>query len=223
MKLLFTAALTFATLANGQTPSVSIMDNVTNSTSVLTAGNPFSLNIYNGSPYGAVVVVVNGSWTGNEGNADGYGNFVLNGTTPNNPGEADSQVWSVNGVAANPNPLNFTIGAIPTPAGIISAIPNPCSVPVGSSVCTTTVSWSSQNTSEVQVWVSVNGGTESLFASSGVGGTYAADAPWIQPNNAYSFVLYAYQAGARKQTLQATPQVTGTVPPPGTCIGYYNQ
>jgi len=93
--------------------------------------------------------------------------------------------------------------------GSIDANPNPCTIPGGQYVCNTTISWSSQGTSEVQVWASLNGGAESAFASSGVGGPYNQSASWIQgPPNSYVFRLYDYSGGSRGALL-ASRTVTG--------------
>lgn len=76
-------------------------------------------------------------------------------------------------------------------SGTINASPNPCTIAGGQYVCTTTISWSSQGTSQVQVWVSVNGAAETAFASSGIGGPYYQGATWIQgPPNSYVFTPY---------------------------------
>lgn len=83
-------------------------------------------------------------------------------------------------------------------SGWINASPNPCIIPHGQSLCTTTLTWSSSQTQLVQVWVSVSGGGEVLFASSGGGGPYSQSAPWIQAwGQIYSFRLYNYSTGAR--------------------------
>ncbi len=83
-------------------------------------------------------------------------------------------------------------------SGWINASPNPRIIPHGQSLCTTTLTWSSSQTQLVQVWVSVSGGGEVLFASSGGGGPYSQSAPWIQAwGQIYSFRLYNYSTGAR--------------------------
>jgi hypothetical protein len=95
-------------------------------------------------------------------------------------------------------------------SGMISGSPNPCIIAGGQSLCTSTISWSSSGTSQVQVWVSVNGGAESNFGTTGVGGPYSEDAPWIQgPPNSYVFNLYDYSSGSRGALLAST-SVTGT-------------
>ncbi len=54
---------------------------------------------------------------------------------------------------------------------------------VGSS----TISWSVSGFDSAQVWVSVNGNTESLLATATQG---SVDCPWILPGNYYVFLLY---------------------------------
>lgn len=98
--------------------------------------------------------------------------------------------------------------AVDAQSGMISGSPNPCTIPGGQSVCTTTASWSSSGTSQVQVWVSLNGGAEAAFATSGTGGAYQ-NATWIQgPPNSYAFNLYDYSSGSRGALLASTT-VTG--------------
>ena len=91
--------------------------------------------------------------------------------------------------------------------GSVDSAPNPCIIYFTQSLCTSTVSWSSQGTTSVQVWVSVNGGSESLFASSGSGGTFSQDAGWLQAINTYLFKIYDYSSGSRG-TLLASRTVT---------------
>ena len=82
-------------------------------------------------------------------------------------------------------------------SGSISASPNPCSLTAGSTTCTSTISWSSQGTSNVQVYVN-----NSLFSSTGGGGPFIGTAPWIQGSpNSYNFVLYNYSSGTRGAVL----------------------
>lgn len=52
---------------------------------------------------------------------------------------------------------------------------------------TTTITWSSSGTSNAQVWVSLDGAPETLFAS---GASGSAMAPWIVPGHDYRFRLY---------------------------------
>ncbi len=68
----------------------------------------------------------------------------------------------------------------------ISATPNPA--PAGGDMGTTTISWTTGDGSEGQVYVSENGQAEQLFASKTPQGS--ADAPWIQAGRSYEFRLY---------------------------------
>jgi hypothetical protein len=97
-------------------------------------------------------------------------------------------------------------------SGSISSSPNPCTIYHGQSLCSTTVSWSSQSTSSVQVWVSMNGAAETNFASSGGGSGYFQIASWIQgPPNNYVFRLYDYSSGSRGAQLASVTVSAVTV------------
>ena len=67
----------------------------------------------------------------------------------------------------------------------LSAFPNP--VPAGNELGKTTVSWDTTDGSIGKVYVSINGGEESLFADSRRG---TAVADWIQTGPTYEFRLY---------------------------------
>jgi hypothetical protein len=68
----------------------------------------------------------------------------------------------------------------------VKATPNP--VPAGSGMGTTTISWTTGDGSEGEVYVSESGQAERLFASKTPQGS--ADAPWIQAGVSYEFRLY---------------------------------
>jgi hypothetical protein len=68
----------------------------------------------------------------------------------------------------------------------IRATPNP--VPAGSGMGTATISWTTGDGSEGQVYVSENGQAEQLFSSNTPQGS--GDAPWIQAGRSYEFRLY---------------------------------
>lgn len=86
-------------------------------------------------------------------------------------------------------------------AATITASPNP--VPVGQGTGTTTVTWNTGDGSAGQVYVSKDGGAETLFASAGQG---SAAAPWIEAGKAYDFRLYA---GTEHTKGLAKTRVTG--------------
>lgn len=88
-------------------------------------------------------------------------------------------------------------------SGTISAAPNPCTIPSGASMCTTTITWQTQNLSAAEVTVLEQpGGTENLFAG-GVSGS--SDAPWIQgPPRTYTFTLYDTSSGSRVRLASIT-------------------
>lgn len=103
------------------------------------------------------------------------------------------------------------------PSGVITASPNPCLIAVGSNVCTSFISWSTQNVTTGRVYVTNTAGDpEKLF---GEATSFNNDpAPWIKANIVYTFRLYDYSSGARGALLSSVA-VTGipqTVPPPAT-------
>jgi hypothetical protein len=99
--------------------------------------------------------------------------------------------------------------AVYAQSGTVSGSPNPCTIAGGQTVCTTTISWFSQGSSQVQVWISLNGAPESEFALTSAGGPYSQAASWIQgPPNSYVFNLYDYSSGIRGARLASTT-VTG--------------
>ncbi len=73
-------------------------------------------------------------------------------------------------------------------SGSINASPATVVIPSGSSVGTTTIQWSASGATTFHVTVQCNGGSESLFASSGAG-TYSQNAPWIQVGSSCTFRL----------------------------------
>ena len=83
----------------------------------------------------------------------------------------------------------------------ITAAPNP--VPAGQGPGTTTITWNTGDGSLAQVYVSVDSGSETLFASSPQG---SAAAPWIEAGKTFEFRLYA---GTEHTKLLAKTQVTG--------------
>jgi glycosyltransferase involved in cell wall biosynthesis/SAM-dependent methyltransferase len=79
------------------------------------------------------------------------------------------------------------LAALASPDGkgsdLLRAAPNPVPTAVGA----TTIAWTTPDGAVGQVWVSQNGGHESLFAE-GASGSQAAD--WISPGARYDFRLY---------------------------------
>ena len=72
---------------------------------------------------------------------------------------------------------------IPQTAPTISATPNP--VPTGSGIGTTTISWTTGDRSNGQVYVSADGQAEQIFATAPQG---SANAAWVQAGKSYEFV-----------------------------------
>ena len=107
------------------------------------------------------------------------------------------------GALATPQPQNSTAAtpagssatleprvSTPTPAPaavVLTASPNPVPVEPGR-LSNTTITWNTGRADGGEVYVSVNGGPEQLFAAGTAG---AAAAPWISPDATYDFRLYA--------------------------------
>jgi hypothetical protein len=83
----------------------------------------------------------------------------------------------------------------------ITASPNPVLASQGPG--TTTVTWNTGDGSAGQVYVSVDGGPETLFTGSASG---SAAAPWIEAGKTFEFRLYA---GTEHSKILAKTQVTG--------------
>ncbi len=103
-----------------------------------------------------------------------------------------------------------------TPSGVISADPNPCLIAENQNTCTSNVTWNTQNVTKALVFVSLNGGPESLFGNSVSCANADCPAGFIttQPDY-YDFNLYDYSSGSRGVLLD-TVRVTGkraVVPP----------
>jgi SAM-dependent methyltransferase len=84
---------------------------------------------------------------------------------------------------------------------LLAATPNP--VPLDSSV--TTISWTTPDASAAQVWISQDGGHETLF---GEGAAGSQEAAWINPGVVYQFRLYA---GTDRTTVLETVTVSRLV------------
>ena len=99
------------------------------------------------------------------------------------------------------NPEANTSAASPAaPAATIAASPNPVTTGEGSG--TTTITWNTGGTAG-QVYVSEDGGAETLFTAGSAG---SAPAPWIREGKMFEFRLYA---GTDHTTVLAKTQVTG--------------
>lgn len=106
--------------------------------------------------------------------------------------------------------------AVTKPSGSINADPNPCTILQNQTTCTSNVTWETQNVTSALVFVSLNGGPESLFGSSLSCSGASCPAGFItaQPDY-YDFNLYNYSMGSRGALLD-TVRVTGkqTIVPP---------
>jgi hypothetical protein len=89
---------------------------------------------------------------------------------------------------------------IPQTPATINATPNP--VLAGSGMGTTTISWTTGDGSNGQIYVSADGEPEQIFATAPKG---SADAAWIQAGKSYEFRLY----GAGHAKLLGKIVVTG--------------
>ena len=84
---------------------------------------------------------------------------------------------------------------------ILTAKPNPCTVTVGSTTCSTALAWGKPSTPVSQLWVSVNGAAQTkVTCKSGL----MQKIPWIRPNRSYAFKLY--------HTDSCTTSVTNVAP-----------
>jgi hypothetical protein len=92
--------------------------------------------------------------------------------------------------------------------GTINASPTVVSIPSGSTLGTTTISWEAYGADIFYVGVNCGGGNEGLFASSGPG-TASQEAPWIQVG---SFCTFLLRAGSPNGTLLNSVSVVGVGP-----------
>jgi hypothetical protein len=100
------------------------------------------------------------------------------------------------------NPATNASAASPAAfAATITASPNP--VTTGEGPGTTTVTWNTGDGAAGQVYVSMDGTPEAIFAE---GSTGSAPAPWIQAGKTFEFRLYA---GTEHAKVLAKIQVTG--------------
>ena len=81
----------------------------------------------------------------------------------------------------------------------ITANPNP--VPPGTGAASTTISWTTGDSAEGKVYVTVDNGPPQLFSAGARG---SQDAPWIGAGSVYEFRLYG---GNARRKLLAKVQV----------------
>jgi hypothetical protein len=106
--------LAFPSLVFSQSATVGVLDLSTQTSSTIYVNDQFTINITGpaNSPITYVQSGVNVQ-TGWSTNANGTYSTTL--TAPSSPA-GYSQVWSVGGVVASPNPLVFTVANVPTPS-----------------------------------------------------------------------------------------------------------
>jgi hypothetical protein len=96
---------------------------------------------------------------------------------------------------------NASAASPAAPAATITASPNPVTTGEGSG--STTITWNTGDGTAGQVYVSEDGGPETLFAA---GPTGSVPAPWIRAGKTFDFRLYA---GTEHAKGLAKIQVTG--------------
>jgi hypothetical protein len=104
------------------------------------------------------------------------------------------------GPSKNPE-TNASAASPAAPAATITASPNPVTTGEGSG--TTTITWNTGDGTAGQVYVSEDGGAETLFTA---GPTGSAPAPWIRAGKTFEFRLYA---GTEHTRVLGKTQVTG--------------
>ena len=92
------------------TPTVSITDNTTGSTTTLAVGDSYTFQVTGAAPFSVVFVSETG-WSASLGYTDAGGSFQLSGTVLSTVVGTWAQTWSIGGVAAQPVPLQYTITA----------------------------------------------------------------------------------------------------------------
>lgn len=137
--------------------------------------------------------------------------FTFNVKAPSQPGSYNFQ-WEMvdDGVSwfGDITP-NVAITVVSPPSGWISASPNPCIIPYGGSLCTSTISWST-NHPQTQVWVTdADGSHPQLFY--GGAASASASAGWI---TAAPHIFYLESNGAKFGSVSVSGRVTTTPPSP---------
>jgi Kelch motif len=78
------------------------------------------------------------------------------------------------------------------PSGRIRAAPNPCTITSSNGMCTSIISWSTQDVSSAEVRLRVGGSPEQLFTA---GTSGSVPAPWISNGHQFLFLLYDASTG----------------------------
>jgi len=211
------------TIANPPTPSVSIQDNVTFSTSTFYIGDSYTLRISGGKPNSPVTYTQSGAGPYSMGNTDGSGNYTLTGTAPA-PASTWSQVWMVAGVAAYPNPLLFTVANKPTPSvSIKDNATNSTSVLYIGDPFTVTVTGGEPNSA---VTYTENGTGPYSIGTTGSTGNFTFNAVSPSPAASFSQVWMVASVAGNPNPLNftravGTPHITSVSPStaaPGTSV-----
>ena len=109
---------------------------------------------------------------------------------------ASNPAWTGDDAATD----SVTVTVDAKPPGTISASPNPCTIAVSATTCTTTLRWSGSGTTGLLVRVSHNGAASTVVSSSGRTGSTSPS--WIQRSPTHSYVFYLYDYEARVQGAQ---------------------
>ena len=92
----------------------------------------------------------------------------------------------------------------------ISASPNPCVL--SGILCTSYITWSTSGLSNVQAWVRIGSGTESLFAAALSCSNTNCPAPWIEGGGSvYTFTLYDCSSTMCTYTDHGNAPILGSV------------
>jgi hypothetical protein len=97
-------------------------------------------------------------------------------------------------------------------SGEISAHPNPCRIRPGETMCTSHITWLTNDVARAKVIVVHQGARGMEHANFGDSLTCENErcrAPWIRPNTEYIFTLYDFSSGRRGPAL-ASVTVTAT-------------
>ena len=102
-------------------------------------------------------------------------------------------------------------------SGDINASPNPCQIASGQTTCTSDITWSTANVSNVQVLLDLYAPDGSfvstqLFAAQPSCSGASCSAGWIQQGYSYVFRLYGTDSSGATKLLDSVP-VTGNPPP----------
>ena len=130
------------------------------------------------------------------------------------PGAYSVKVKNSDGTLSNG--VGLTINASGPASGTIKASPSSCQVPTGARNCTLSLTWSTQNVTTAQIWVTDVTGADNPVAT-GLSGT--STLTWIEAlPQKYVFHLWDYSKGTRGAELN-TVSVAATKAATGQTVG----